>query len=133
VGILPKEAINKVSLAVLNSHPGRLPKYRGNYTIRWAIHNGDQIVVTVHFVDEGIDTGYILSEKELPFPDSKSIISIERKLDKLRAEELVKTLIGWLDGNIKPRVQNGQFEKMLSIQAPKYVLRTYLKLWSLWC
>jgi methionyl-tRNA formyltransferase len=51
----------------LNVHAGKLPQYRGRNIINWALINGErELGVTVHFVDEGIDTGDILLQRILP-------------------------------------------------------------------
>jgi folate-dependent phosphoribosylglycinamide formyltransferase PurN len=46
--------------AVLNCHPGILPKYRGCSCVEWAVFNDDPIGNTVHLMSEGIDEGAIL-------------------------------------------------------------------------
>lgn len=51
----------------LNVHAGKLPAYRGRNIINWAIINGEtEIGITVHLVDNGIDTGDILLQRLLP-------------------------------------------------------------------
>ncbi|HWR50098.1 MAG TPA: methionyl-tRNA formyltransferase [Bryobacteraceae bacterium] len=51
----------------VNFHAGRLPRYRGRNVINWAIINGEQeIGLTSHYVDEGIDTGDIILQRTLP-------------------------------------------------------------------
>lgn len=48
-------------LGFINCHAGALPFYRGRSVLNWAIINGeDHFGVTVHFVDDGIDTGDII-------------------------------------------------------------------------
>ena len=51
----------------LNVHAGKLPEYRGRNVINWALINGErEIGITVHLVDEGIDTGDIVLQRLLP-------------------------------------------------------------------
>lgn len=64
--ILKKRIIDVPRVGVLNAHPGLLPAYRGLDTIEWAVHNGDDPGVTVHFVDSGIDTGPIVAQQKIP-------------------------------------------------------------------
>ena len=55
------------SLGCLNVHAGKLPRYRGRNVVNWAIINGEtEIGVTVHHMDEGIDTGDIVLQRTLP-------------------------------------------------------------------
>jgi methionyl-tRNA formyltransferase len=54
-------------LGVLNCHAGKLPFYRGRNILNWALINGeDEFGITVHQVDEGIDTGDIITQKTFP-------------------------------------------------------------------
>lgn len=51
----------------LNVHAGKLPSYRGRNIINWAIINGErEIGVTVHCMDDGVDTGDIILQRTLP-------------------------------------------------------------------
>lgn len=52
---------------VVNFHAGMLPFYRGRNVINWAIINGEtEIGLTAHYVDDGIDTGDIITQLALP-------------------------------------------------------------------
>lgn len=54
-------------LGVINVHAGKLPYYRGRNIINWAIINGEsEIGLTVHFIDDGIDTGDIIKQITIP-------------------------------------------------------------------
>ncbi len=62
--ILKKETIRLPKIGILNAHPGWLPAYRGAMCYFWVLKNGDQQGgVTVHWIDEGIDTGEVLARK----------------------------------------------------------------------
>ncbi|GHV08197.1 formyl transferase [Campylobacterota bacterium] len=69
--ILSKELINSVNCKLINTHAGITPKYRGVHGAYWAIANNDHANcgVTVHFVDEGIDTGNIIDQKVIAYTD----------------------------------------------------------------
>jgi methionyl-tRNA formyltransferase len=58
-GIL-KEEVLRVAGVVLNHHLGPLPRVRGNDPLEWSLLLGDDIVVTVHRIDSGIDTGPVV-------------------------------------------------------------------------
>lgn len=65
--ILRKPILNSAKMGFINVHAGKLPEYRGRNVLNWAIINGEhEIGVTVHFVDEGIDTGDIIVQHTLP-------------------------------------------------------------------
>jgi methionyl-tRNA formyltransferase len=55
------ELINLPSLKTINCHAGKLPFYRGRNILNWALINDEkEFAITVHYVDEGIDTGDII-------------------------------------------------------------------------
>ena len=63
--ILKRELINIPKHGVINLHLSLLPKYRGCYPITWALINGEKYSgATLHYIDEGIDTGDIIAQKE---------------------------------------------------------------------
>ncbi|MFJ1767976.1 formyltransferase family protein [Amycolatopsis sp. NPDC088138] len=48
---------------IINCHPGRLPHYRGVRPVNWALRNRDDLAgVTLHVIDDGVDTGPVLAE-----------------------------------------------------------------------
>lgn len=68
--IIPKEVLDIPTLGVINIHPALLPKYRGRYSTVHAIFNGEKITgATLHFMDEGIDTGPIIMQESYPIED----------------------------------------------------------------
>lgn len=64
-GILKKDLIELFMIGILNFHPGDLPFYRGCSAPEWQILEKSEVVCTAHLIDEGIDTGKILSKKVL--------------------------------------------------------------------
>ena len=67
-------------LGVINCHAGKLPFYRGRNILNWALINDEkEFGITVHFVDEGIDTGDIINQRVFPISlddDYKSLLEI---------------------------------------------------------
>ncbi|OOE32065.1 formyl transferase [Salinivibrio kushneri] len=65
--ILKKSIIDYAPLGFINCHAGALPFYRGRNPLNWALINGDSSFgITVHYVDEGIDTGDIIEQRLYP-------------------------------------------------------------------
>lgn len=55
---------------VINCHAGKLPFYRGRNILNWALINDEkEFGITVHYVDEGIDTGDIIKQNCYPISD----------------------------------------------------------------
>lgn len=63
IGILKPDMLTVPAIGFLNIHPGRLPEYRGNACPEWAVHNGDDVHLTAHLIDEGIDTGPVICSR----------------------------------------------------------------------
>jgi methionyl-tRNA formyltransferase len=64
--IIPPKVFNAPKLGSICYHPSILPKYRGSSAINWAVINGEtKTGLTIFWVDEGIDTGDILLQKEV--------------------------------------------------------------------
>jgi folate-dependent phosphoribosylglycinamide formyltransferase PurN len=96
--IIRKNIINIPKVGILNAHLGLLPKYRGVDVIPWAIYNGDDIGVTVHFVDEGIDTGGIVVQKVIDVTESDTIDSLGKKANMLAGELMAETVLKIVEG-----------------------------------
>ena len=68
--IFRKEIINVPRLKTINCHAGKLPFYRGRNILNWAIINDEtEFGITVHYIDEGIDTGDIILQNTYPISD----------------------------------------------------------------
>lgn len=101
VGILKPPLLKSVpGSSFLNGHWGALPNYRGNYVVRRALLDGNSVAVTVHLVDEGIDTGAILASKEVDLPKVRSIVDIEEHVSATAASFLAETARKYLDGTV---------------------------------
>ena len=82
--ILKKAVFAMPSIGTLNLHQGDVTKYRGAPPGFWELWNNEKEVgVTVHFVDEGIDTGDIVLQKNVPVFRYDNLNSVERKLQEI--------------------------------------------------
>jgi methionyl-tRNA formyltransferase len=63
---VPPEMIDLAPLGGINYHPSLLPKYRGGSAINWAVIAGEtETGVSIHFIDEGVDTGPVLLQEKV--------------------------------------------------------------------
>ncbi len=68
--IFRTEIINIPALKTINCHAGKLPFYRGRNILNWVLINDEQeFGITVHYIDEGIDTGDIILQRVYPITD----------------------------------------------------------------
>ena len=97
--IIKKEVICLPEKGFINCHAGALPFYRGRNVLNWVLINDEkEFGVTVHYIDEGIDTGdIILQNKSLITDDDSYKTLLERAIDlcdKTLYEAIVKILNG---------------------------------------
>lgn len=105
--ILPKELLNIPKYGCINVHASLLPKYRGSAPIQYSIINGDKETgITIMYMDEGIDTGKIISMESIPIDKDETGGSLFDKMAVLGADLLVRTLKDIAIGNINPISQN---------------------------
>lgn len=100
--ILKKNLIEFPPLKTINCHAGKLPFYRGRNILNWALINDErEFGITVHYVDEGIDTGDIILQKTYPISDDDDYSSLLSIAYKECAEVLYEALITIYDGNVE--------------------------------
>jgi phosphoribosylglycinamide formyltransferase-1 len=64
--ILSPEFVNRFRSRIINIHPSLLPEFRGLNAIERAFeHRVKQSGVTIHFVDEGVDTGPVIEQRKV--------------------------------------------------------------------
>lgn len=105
--IIPAWMLQLPRLGNINLHASLLPKYRGAAPIQWAIANGEKVTgVSTMRIDEGLDTGDILLQKELAIFDDDTSLTVAPKLASIGAELMAETLQGLQAGSITPRPQD---------------------------
>lgn len=66
---------------ILNIHPSLLPKHRGARAAARALEGGDTVTgCTVHYVDEGVDTGEIIAQCEVPVQAGDTADSLQARI-----------------------------------------------------
>lgn len=69
--IFRNRIINLPQLKTINCHAGKLPFYRGRNILNWALINDEkEFGITVHYIDEGIDTGDMILQRTFPITDN---------------------------------------------------------------
>ena len=105
--ILPKEVIDMPKFGCINIHASLLPKYRGAAPIQWAVIDGlKETGVSIMHMDEGLDTGDVLSVSKVTIGEEETGGSLFDKLSLLGGDALLETLDNLESGNINPVKQN---------------------------
>lgn len=95
--IFKKDVIMLPTMAFINCHPSLLPKYRGSNPYSSAIMAGEtKTGITFHLVNEGIDTGSMLLQKEVSIADDDNAETLRTKCS-YKAREAVIELLNELD------------------------------------
>ena len=101
--ILRKPLLNLPRLGFINFHSGKLPYYRGRNVINWAIINNEQSIgLTALYIDEGIDTGDIILQRDVPigWEDTYGEV-LERVTDAF--PDLISETVGLIEQGCAPR------------------------------
>jgi folate-dependent phosphoribosylglycinamide formyltransferase PurN len=107
--IISKEVIESSNDRIINLHISYLPYNRGSHPLFWAFHDKTPIGVTIHKVDEGLDTGDIYVQRLVEInPLTETFLSGYNKLI-LEIEQLfIKTCDYIFSSQIPPRKQIGK-------------------------
>ena len=82
--ILTPIFVKKWKGRLVNIHPSLLPKYPGAHAHRDALADGANVTgCTVHLVDEGVDTGLILAQSEVPIFEGDTLEILQERVKKV--------------------------------------------------
>lgn len=105
--ILKGPVIAAASLACVNVHPSLLPKHRGPNPFYWVLRNQESCTgVTVHHIDEGIDSGDIILQEQIPLESGMTEHSLRDRSSHLAARLLQAAVRLVQDGNGPRRKQD---------------------------
>jgi len=126
--ILPKDILNLPRYGCINLHASLLPKYRGAAPINWALINGEtKTGVTSMFMDEGMDTGDILIQREMQIKEDDNAGTIHNELSRMGSNIILETL----DGIEKGTISRIKQDAAIATYAPKIKKEDCLIDWSI--
>lgn len=104
---VPAALLSIPPLGCLNVHPSLLPRYRGPSPVVSAILNGDDVTgVTIMKLDEGMDSGPILAQREVSIRVGETGMELTHRLFDAGAGLLVEVLPGWASGRLRAAAQD---------------------------
>ena len=90
-------------LRVINVHPALLPAFPGIHAVEQAIDYGVKVFgVTVHFVDEGIDSGPIILQQAVELPEAVDAAEVREALRPIEHELLTGAVRLIASGTVRP-------------------------------
>lgn len=104
--MLPEVVWRMPKHGTFNLHASLLPDYRGAAPIHWAIINGEtQTGVTTFFIDEKIDTGAIITQKNVNIKPDETVGTLHDTLKDIGSELVIETVKQIVDGTITTQEQ----------------------------
>ncbi len=105
--IFPAAVLDAPPFGCVNVHASLLPRYRGAAPINWAIANGEKKTgVTIMQVEEEMDTGDILSQREVQIGDEETAGELSKRLSLEGAQLLLETIDRIAKNDISPVKQD---------------------------
>ena len=108
--IIKKELLDIPTIGVLNRHNALLPRNRGRLTPFWVIFkNETETGVSIHFVEEGIDSGDIIVQVKYSVSKKDTFNTLVKKNYKIAPEAMIKAL-DLLENGFKDFIHNNDEE-----------------------
>lgn len=96
--------LNAYAGRMLNIHPSLLPAFPGLHAIKQALDYGVRVTgVTVHLVDEGMDTGPILAQRVVEIEDGDTEDSLAERIHAVEHEVYPMVVRELIHGRLRPR------------------------------
>lgn len=107
-GLLRAPLLDAAERRIVGCHPGLLPDYRGMDCLEWAVLEGrpDKLGLTTFLIDEGVDTGPIVSVHPATLqPTDMTFERLRSRLEPETCRALVEAVEGLVTGRLAPRAQ----------------------------
>lgn len=115
--ILPREVLEIPKMGCLNIHAALLPKYRGRFSTVHALFNNEEYSgVTLHWMDEGMDSGPIIMQERILIDKNDTAKSLYNKFTKSGSKLFKEFLKVWTAG---AKLESRPQDESLATQYPK--------------
>jgi phosphoribosylglycinamide formyltransferase 1 len=100
--LLSAEFLARFPQRVINVHPALLPAFPGLRAIEQALAYGVKVFgVTVHFVDEGVDSGSVILQRAIELPDAADVAGVHAALQPIEHELLPRVVRAFAAGAVR--------------------------------
>lgn len=103
-GIIKKQVLDVPKIGVINPHYAKLPDFRGMDVTEWSVLYGADVAVSVHTVNEGVDTGVVLRSETISPTKEDTVGSLRDKSAALVVELLAAAVNDFAEGREFPVV-----------------------------
>jgi methionyl-tRNA formyltransferase len=118
--ILTRHVLDAARHGAINLHFSLLPAYRGAAPVQWALASGEDATgVTTFRIDEGLDTGDLLGQRQVAIAPGEHAPALLARLAVTGAALLVETLGGLAAGSIRPTPQDHDRATTAPILTPR--------------
>ncbi|MCP1663263.1 methionyl-tRNA formyltransferase [Methanocalculus sp. AMF5] len=128
---LDSQIIRSFKDGLINIHRGIAEKYRGLDSDLWAIYHGDHnnIGVTIHWVDEDLDTGEIIFQERTILPEDCRIYQLRYYTTICATELVLETLKQYSNEGIKskPQSSTGRYYSFMPLCLKKTLVQKFQK------
>ena len=105
--LLSAEFVSRYRNRIVNVHPALLPSFPGLDAVGRALEHGVRVTgVTVHFVDEGVDSGPIIVQRAIEVPYTRDRSQLEEEIHRVEHELLPKAIRMIASGAVSVDVDN---------------------------
>jgi phosphoribosylglycinamide formyltransferase-1 len=105
--LLSREFVLRFRNRIVNVHPALLPAFPGLDAVGQALEHGVQVTgVTVHFVDEGVDSGPIILQRTIEVPYTRERSQLEDEIHRVEHELLPQAIRLIADGAVRIDAEN---------------------------
>ena len=115
--LLSPELVGRFRNRIVNVHPALLPSFPGLNAVEQALEHGVKVTgVTVHFVDEGVDSGPIILQQAVPVPESRDQDELEDAIHAVEHELLPRAVRMLATGEVAVDERN---PRLVRIDSPQ--------------
>lgn len=108
---------------IINLHPSSLPKYRGPSPVQYTLLNGDEKThASAMLIEKGMDSGDILSQKEIEINEDDDFTSLSEKLSILGGQTILESILNYdalIEKRIKQDDEKATFTKKITKEMGK--------------